>query len=246
MTLTTFDGAPVQKPFAWSFSQLNSYRICANKYYHQTVLKDYPEPPNDNMKWGNTVHDAMAKRIAHSTPLPVGMEQWEHWAEWAMAPNGRSDGTMIWSELRMAITEQMQRCAYFEKTVQVWFRTVADVLKVKQNVARLIDWKTGKVPENAKAERDAHDQLAMGAFTVFIWFPAVEVVQTQFVYLQHNVKDERTYTRKDMSSIMMSSLPDVMKLKAALASGDFPPSPSGLCKKHCGVVSCAYYKRGAY
>lgn len=241
MTLTTIDGKPMLKPFAWSYSQLNSFRTCAKKFYHQTVAKDYPEPINDNLTWGNTVHAAMAKRIVHGTPLPTGMEQWEDWAKWALAPNGKSDGTMIWAELKMAITEQMQRCQYFDKTVPPWFRTVADVLKVKLNVARLIDWKTGKVPDKPDS-----DQLSLGALAVFVWFPEVQVVLTQFVYLQHGVKSEEMFQRKDMPNIMMRSLPDVMAMQKARETGDYPPKPSGLCKRHCSVASCAYYGRGAY
>jgi len=244
MTLTTIDGLPIKKPFSWSFSKLNGFRTCPKKLYHSQIKKDFPEATNENMQWGNRVHDAMAKRIAHDTPLPAGMEQWEKWIPWVMAPNGRSDGTMIWSELKMAITEQIQRCAYFDRAVPVWFRTVADVLKVKLNVARMVDWKTGKPPKDAKAEQEAKDQLAMGAFTVFVWFPEVQVVQTQFVYLQHDMIDAEMYTRADMPKIMMRSLPDVMALQKATDSGDFPPKPSGLCVKHCNVISCVYHGRG--
>lgn len=243
MPLLTFDGTPVKKPFSWSFSKLDQFRTCGTKFYHTQIKKDYPEGENEHMRWGNRVHGSMANRILHGTPLPVGMEQWEKWAAWA---TNNSDGSppdpgapKPWCELKMAITEQLQRCEYFDKRVPVWFRTVADVLKVNGPAARLIDWKTGKVKEDS-------DQLALGALTVMLWYPEVQVVRSEFVYLQHDVIDKEDYVRADMPRILQRVLPDVIALQQALDTGVFSPKPSGLCKRHCPVLSCAYHGRGAY
>jgi hypothetical protein len=235
MTLTDIHGAPVRKPFSWSYSKLGSFRTCGTKYYHEQVKKDYPEKSNDNMMWGNRVHAAMAARVAHSSPLPEGMQQWEPWIEWVLNP----PSPLIRVEYRMAITNKLQPCGYFDKVVNPWFRTVADVLKVNGPAARLIDYKTGKVKEDS-------DQLALGAAVVMIYFPEVQVVKSQFVFLKDGVQMEETYTRNDIPRIWQRTLPDVIALHKAGETGEWLPKPSGLCKKHCGVLSCAYHGRGAY
>jgi hypothetical protein len=238
LTLTTFDNQPVSKPFAWSFSALDSYETCAKKFYHARVKKDFPEPENDDMKWGFRVHDALAKRIMHASPLPNGMKQWEKWVDWAMQNTDRTN-TIIQCERKLAITEQMQPCEYFDKRVNPWFRTVADVLKVRANVARLIDWKTGKVKEDS-------DQLNLTAAALMAHYPEVEHVLCQFVWLAADLKEEALFSRADLPRLWTRMMPKVDKLRTSYATGEWLPRPSGLCKKHCSVISCAYHKRGAY
>lgn len=237
MTLTSFAGEPAPRPFAWSFSALDAFETCPKKYYHARIKKDFKEPENDNMKWGFRVHDAMANRIMHSSPLPDGMQQWDKWAEWAKAP--AQPNTLLKCEQKLAITAQMQPCEYFDKRLPVWFRTVADVLKVRGNVARLIDWKTGKVKENS-------EQLALTAAALLVHYPQVEHVLCQFVWLAEDLKSEELVSRKDLPFVWQRALPKITALKFATDTGDFPARPSGLCKKHCTVISCPYYKRGAY
>lgn len=242
MPLTNFDGSPVVRPFSWSFSKLDAYRTCAKKYYHAQVKKDHPEVDNEHMRWGNRVHDAMAKRIVHSTPLPDGMQQWEKWAQWALTTSDGSPpapGTDIKCEQKLAITDKFQPCDYFDRRVNVWFRTVADVLKLGHGAARVIDWKTGKVKENS-------DQIALTAVVIMAMYPEVDRVLGQYVWLQHDVKHEELFRRADIPIILSRCLPDVMKMEQAMTTGEWPAKPSGLCKKYCSVISCPYYKRGAY
>ena len=235
MTLTTFDGKPVDKPFAWSYSKLESYRTCPKQLYHKAIKKDFPEKQNDNMLWGNRVHDAMAKRIAHSTPLPEGMTQWEKWIDWALQNTDRD--TILEVERKLAITNQLKSCDYFDRRVDPWFRAVGDVIKINGSAGRVIDWKTGKIKENS-------EQLALTAVVLFSHYEELEVVASNFVWLQDDLKSEEVFTRADIPNILQRVLPDVIALHRAEKTGDWPAKPSGLCKKHCGVLSCAYHGRG--
>lgn len=228
--------APV-KPFAWSFSVLDSYRTCPLKYYHNKVKKDFPEPQNEHMLWGLQVHEALAKRIERMVPLPDTMKQWEKWAQWAIEP--RDNVTTVLCEKKLAVTERLQPCEYFDKKVHVWFRTVADVLKIKAPYARLIDWKTGKMKEGT-------EQLDLTALAVFQHYPDVDHVLCQYVWLQDDLKTEHLVSRHQFANLWARTLPEVVDLHKAHVSSNFPPRPSGLCKRHCNVISCAYHKRGAY
>jgi hypothetical protein len=35
-------------------------------------------------------------------------------------------------------------------------------------------------------------------------------------------------------------------MQKAVRTNNFPPRPSGLCKRHCAVTGCQYYGKGAY
>src|SRR5262245_2263675 len=127
--------------FAWSFSQLQRFRNCPRQYYHLSVVKDFNEIESDVNKWGQRVHDAMAKRIAKGTPLPEGMTQWEKWAQYAL---DQAADSPLWVEKRLAVTRQMKPCDFFDRTVEPWLRVVLDFMTVEQDYAHIIDWKTGK------------------------------------------------------------------------------------------------------
>jgi len=232
MSLTTIDGKPVHRPFAWSFSALDSFRTCAKKYYHEKVKKDFVEPIGEHLIWGNRVHAAMAKRIETGVPLPEGMKQWEKWVDWAMTHYPRK----MYVEQKLAVTNELKPCKYFDRDVDPWFRTVADVISLNGKTARLIDWKTGKVKES--------DQLSLGAAVVFIHYPEVEQVTSSFVFLKDDVKLEEAFTRTSIPAICTRSLPGVIALHNAIRTDVWPANPSGLCVAHCSITSCPYYGKG--
>jgi len=245
MALSTFDGRRVSKPFSWSFSSLNNYRTCPKRYGHYNVIKDVKEQENDNMRWGNYVHDRMAKRLAHAQPLPKEMAAYEKWADWALV---NTDRTVVdfSVERKLAMTANFEPCEYFDKVKPVWFRTVIDVLKVRPSagVARIIDWKTGKVPDDALKEAEAMQQLALSASVVFAMYPQVHTILAQLAYLAEDVKNEETITRDDLKVLWRQVNPILDDMRSAFETMEYPPKRSGLCRRHCGVTSCAFHGKG--
>jgi hypothetical protein len=234
--VTDVDGNVVVRPQAWSFSALEGFENCALKHYETKVAKNFKDDFGPDAKWGNRVHDALADRVAKGTPLPDGMQQWEKWAQWALR-HKELPGMVIYAERKMALTAKFRPCEYFDKSVPVWFRTVADVLKINGQVARIIDWKTGKPKEDT-------DQIKLSAAAVFATFPVVEAVAMNFVWLKEDYKTDDLIRRVDLPAFWQTMLPRVDEFQLAHATGVFPPSPSGLCKRHCPVSSCAYHGKG--
>lgn len=243
--------------FSWSFSSLNNYRTCPKRYYHYNVRKDVKEPENENMRWGFQVHDAMAKRIIRSTPLPSTMP-YEKWIDWALTNTDRTV-TTIKAESKAAITENWEPCEFFDRIKPVWFRTVLDVVKVRPmpeggKAARIIDWKTGRKPgeDDDKEQAKAMQQLETSATAMFIHDPDITVVRVQLAYLQDGdpptEKDwtQRDIQRTDLPKIWGRILPELNEMKRSIATTDFPTNPTGLCKRHCAVTSCPYHGKGRY
>jgi hypothetical protein len=239
MSITsTFDGRPVEKPFAWSFSALDSFETCAKKYYHGKIKKDFPDKGGPDAGWGLKVHAAMADRIMKAKPLPEGMQQWEKWIDWTLENSDRTQ-VITRAEHKMAITEAFQPCEYFDKNQQPWFRTVADVIKIRLPYIRIIDWKTGNFKEGS-------DQLLLTAATAFAHYPEATHALCQFVWLKNDLKTEEMFARSEMPYLWARYAPRVTQMKQAAMTSNYPPNPSGLCKKHCPVTTCPYFGKGSY
>jgi len=232
--------------FAWSWSALESFETCPKKHFHTRVRKDVKEPEGEALTWGKRVHDALSLRIDKGRKLPSDMPYEEH-VEKVMENSDRTQVVMK-TEQRLALTVDLSPCDFFDKKVDPWVRSVADVLKVRQDpgIARVIDWKTGKgkfYPDPVSGEPVATEpgQLRLAAAVVFAHYPTVEVVRTQYFWLQEGVETEETFTRRDLPKIWSQFLPRVDAMEKAFRTNDFPTKRSGLCVRHCPVSSCPYH-----
>lgn len=237
MTTTDRHGNAVKKPFFWSWSRLQAFETCAKQFYHQDIAKDVPRRASEQQTWGNAVHAALANRIMHAKPLPAGMEMYETWVDRIMADWDRTKVT-IECEQKLAITKDFQPCEYFDKDKTVWLRIVTDVLKRIDNIALLVDWKTGK-------RKDDLEQLAVSAAVVFAHYPEIEVIRSDFVWLREDVNSRAIIWRRDLPLLWQKMLPRVQRMEKSIDLTDFPPNPSGLCKAHCSVTSCPYHGKGS-
>jgi hypothetical protein len=220
------------KPFTWSYSRLKNYEACGLKHFELDIrakndpLKIKPEE-SDQLTWGNAVHDAFAKRLGEKrVPLPQSMEMYEPWAERVVTGEGN-----IYVENKMALTKAFGTCGFFD--AGVWFRAIGDVIKVNGRVARIIDWKTGKIVEDSC-------QLALSAACVFAKFPEVERIKSTFAWLKENATTDEVLKRSDMPGMWKGLWPRIQALEHAHNTMSYPAKPSGLCRSWCPVKSCVH------
>ena len=62
-----------------------------------------------------------------------------------------------------------------------------------------------------------------------------------FLWLKDKAVDKEHFKRSDIGAIWSRFLPRVERLEKAVKDGDFPPKPSGLCKKWCPVTTCEFH-----
>lgn len=226
MTITTTHfGA--KKSFAWSYSKLKNFDTCPKRYYEIDVAKTYKEADGEQLKWGNEVHEALANRLGKGVPLPPTMSNFED----MVSTIEQMPHEQLLVECKFAITKEFNPCEYFAK--DVWFRSIADVLKINKMVALAVDYKTGKILEDSQ-------QLALVAATVFAHFPNVQAVRCEFWWLKDDAKSEDTFYRKDMPDMWRGLWPRIQALEHAHETMTFPPKPSHLCRKWCPVTSCPH------
>ena len=215
------DSSTGKKMPAWSFSSYQAYLQCPKRFYLTRVAKVIREPETEVLRWGNTVHAALEARVKDGTPLPEGMTQWEKYARWS----ARAGGT-VHTELAVGVDENLKPVDFWAK--DVWCRGKLDLTIKGDEVAVVLDWKTGKI-------RADSEQLKLFAGFAFAWFPEIQHVHTGYVWLNHDKVTGEHYSRDQMGEIWSSFTPAIQRIQASFASGDWPARPSGLCRQWCPI-----------
>lgn len=180
---------------------------------------------------GNALHKAFELRLKNATPLPMGLTQYEG----LLARILNADGT-TYAEQKLAVTSSFAPTTFFAKNA--WLRTISDCTKVNGDSATSFDWKTGKPATDMT-------QCQLLAATTFIHQPQVNRVKTALVFVNHDKIEPEYFRREQLTEIWSEILPRVKLVEKARATQEYPPKPSGLCKKYCAVVSCPYHGKGA-
>jgi len=224
------------KKFAWSWSRLKNYRVCPKKHYHVDLAKEFPEPDNEVLIWGNQVHKAMSEYIDKGVKLPPMMEHYDPWPN--MLVSAREAGWTVKTELKLAMSESHKPTSFFDNAT--WFRGVCDALAIAptKNAALSIDWKTGQIKPDA-------EQLALNAALIFSHYPEVNLVDTVYVWLGNDDQTRVRYGRMDMLPMWSGLMPEIRQLEEAHRTTTYPPKPSGICIRHCPVTSCPHFGKGS-
>jgi hypothetical protein len=222
--------------FAWSFSKLDNYETCPKKYEAYSVSKSVKEDSTENLDWGNEVHDAMRDALKKVKPLPEHMAPYQPWIDRVLSGPGD-----LLVEQKYAMDKSFSPVPYFSPSV--WFRGIADAIRINDEVALAIDWKTGR-------RKEGSIQLGLMALCLFQHFSKLQAVRAEFVWLQEDPTNIEAATTKEifhrsyMQQFVAELLPRVQKLQWAHDTNTWEPKPSGICVKHCKVVSCPFHGRG--
>ena len=216
------------KPFTWSYSRLKNFEVCPRRHQQIDLLKNFKDD-SEQLQWGEIVHKAAAKRLGpDKVPLPKELfTLLEPWCAKVEEHEGR-----IYVEQKYALTEDLKPTGYFDRNV--YFRTVADVVQVRDIVALAVDWKTGQIKEDSM-------QLALVAQAVFSHYPNVRAVRSDFIWLKEDTTTTETFRRRDMPKLWNHLGDRIAALKNAYDTGDYPPIHNKLCRKWCPVTTCEFH-----
>ena len=124
-----------RRPLVGTFTMLSTYKNCEHQAYRRYIKKDQKYVETPEMKWGNEVHAAFEYRVGSGKPLPLNMQQWEHFAQ-------PFDGHKVQVEQKLGIAANGHSVGFWDGSV--WFRGKADAAIIQDETAYLADWKTGK------------------------------------------------------------------------------------------------------
>ena len=218
----------------WSFSRLKAFQQCPKQFYHEKVIKQYPFKMTEAVRYGDQFHKAAENYIKEGTPLPERFG----YAQKSLDILNAKEGDKL-CEYRMGLTENLSPCGFSARGV--WWRGIADlvIVNVDEELAWVVDYKTGKSSRYADK-----GQLELMALALFKHFPFVKKVRAGllFVVCEDFIKD--TYTNDQEDILWAKWVDNIESMETAFRTEVWNPKPSGLCKRHCPVIECPH--NGSY
>jgi hypothetical protein len=215
---------------SWAYSSIKLFQQCPKKYYHLKVAKDYTEVMGPEAGYGNDFHKAAELYIRDGEPLPERFQFAQKMLDILNAFPGKK-----YCENKLALTADLAATSYFNKGA--WFRTIIDLLIISPDgtEAKIIDYKTGKDDKYADV-----GQLELMAMAIFKHYPRVKTVKAGLLYVICNSFIKETYEVTRQNTLWENWLREYNRIVQAMISGTWNANPSGLCKKHCIVLSCLH------
>lgn len=211
----------------WSYTFLSTYDRCPKQAAVRFIERKYPFEPTAELDWGNYVHDAMEHRIADGTPLPPVMEQWEKIAVLFDELKAEDDVEMH-AEMKLGVRKDWSSCGFFDD--DVWGRGKLDVTVIRDDVAVLTDWKTGKVWEDPL-------ELWIQAALLKAKYPQLKTILGSYVWLKEDLIGVE-YNLSDVSDTVAWINTTMAK---AEASNFWVPRRNALCG-WCALVDCPNWR----
>lgn len=220
--------------FTWSYSSLTLFQQCPKKYFHLRVAKDVVEPESEHLLYGKEVHLAAEKHIRDGEPVPKKYSFLTPVLDVLKAIPG-----MKHCELKMGLTEDLEPCGFFDK--KVWFRGVADLVITQDDLAHIVDYKTGKSSQYADTK-----QLELMALTVFKHYPHIEKIKAGLAFVVCEEFVPAKYFKINAPELWVKWIRDTDQLGQAHEKELWNPKPNFTCRKHCPVKDCEHNGRGHY
>ena len=197
---------------AYSYSAVKLYEQCPSRYKFSRIDR-LQEPSGDAATRGSLIHSEIEAIIKGELPLVSDVVQYlvPQLNKWKLS-NAQS-------EMQFAIDDKWNLVDYKDKNA--WFRGVIDLYFEENDVATVLDFKTGK-------ERDYSDQVIVYAAVVLATKPHINRVNLAIEFLdsQKNVQYARI-TRDELGKYK-DELTD--RINTINKDNIFAANPSGLCK----------------
>lgn len=209
----------VQK-ISWSHSRIDDFKKCARMFHEKNILKTVPFEQTEPMLEGDRVHKMLDKRIRGDVALPIDYQHLEPLVVSILNAPGQT-----FAEQKMTINDQLKPTGWFSS--DAYCRVIVDVMKIKDTVGFMGDWKTGK------PNFDEH-QLKLFSAVGFEFFPSLEHITTAYIWLKTRTLDPKIYHRADLPKIWEELLVEPTRLQD-YANRDYWPERPGKHCKWCGV-----------
>lgn len=209
---------PAQSP-----SSLQTYLTCPRQYYAKYISKEVKFQQNAAAAFGEKVHKEIEDFLLARAELPQHISPMKPLLE-------ALRGALVGAETKLAINKAGQPVEFFAS--DAYQRCIIDAIATNPQGTHIVcvDWKTGK-------KRDAQMQHDFLKKCALAHFPNAERVSTHFVYFYRGQSDKQEHRRGQPFTLLDSRMAD---LQTAYTTDSFPPTPNGLCKRYCDVLSCPH------
>jgi len=217
----------------WSYSSLKTFEQCAKKYYHLKVLKDVKDEGSEATIYGNEAHKAAEDYVSAGTPLPARFSYMQKTLDALLAIPGEK-----YCELKLGVELSdtgYLPCDFFGE--EVWWRGIADLLIINEDIGYLVDYKTSKNAKYADTK-----QLDILAAAVFTRFPQLRKLKSALAFVVSNEFVKKEHTSDLRKSYFATFTPELDRLSVAEDTGVWNANSGPLCK-FCPVTTCEHNRR---
>lgn len=215
---------------AYSYSGLKTYQNCPRQYYETKVLKKWPFPETDAIRYGKEVHKALEDYVGGVMPDLGPHQRYKNLADSIKKIPGEH-----LLEYEMGLDSELNACAFDSE--DAFIRGIADFIVIDRdkNRAFIGDYKTGsaKYPDVA--------QLELMALMVFRHFPEVKHVKAALLFIVHDTIVPAEYHKKEAKTKWVQWLNKIQAIEQSHDTGVWNENPSGLCP-YCVVNDCPHWR----
>ena len=215
--------------FTWSYTALNDFETCpmkfaAARYYKTTKFED-----TEATIWGKRKHKA--NELALKEVMKGLEEDLVDWKYVNLLREAAKGGELL-VESQIAINRKLQVVDWFAQ--DAWGRGVIDVAIIKNGVAKIFDWKTGR-------EKIDDTQLKVFCILLALKYKEVQEFESRFIWLKTGgISDPMRLKRADLLNELKELLARIERMEQAWNNEIFQARTSGLCKNYCSVIECAH------
>lgn len=214
--------------FTWSYSSLKEYLNCPKQYQEVRVLKRYTKSDTAQTMYGKEVHKALEEYVRDNTPLAKNYEIFKDVVDALISIKGEK-----LCEHEMALDRDRKPCEFDDENR--WVRGIADLLIIDNDVAYVIDYKTG-------SDKYADPkQLRLMALMVFAHFPNVQTVKGGLLFILKNSFIEEEYSRETIEESWEHFITPLARLHHSYDMDSWSANPTPLCR-YCPVVDCDFHR----
>jgi len=229
---------PVDK---WSFSRLHAFEECPYRVYLSSVKKEkgpaYDDDPDHPLTRGNREHKNCEDFVGGKTDKTTkAMNKFK--PELEMLKEDFDDGKLE-LEGDWAFDVDWQPTGWWDDNA--WARIKLDVWKlVDPTTGKVIDYKTGKKFGNEVKHTQQAQLYMVGAF---LKYPEVDLIETEFLYLDHGLRMNKSYKRDKLPLYLKKFTDRALKMTTCT---DFKPKPTKMNCRWCdygpenGTGACPY------
>lgn len=218
--------------YTWSYSGINLFKQCPQKYYRLKVVKDIVEPPQDHLLYGTAVHAAAEEYVRDGTPIPAKYGFIQEQLDKLIAIEGTK-----YCEYEMGLTREFEPCGF--KDEKAWWRGIADLIIINGDRAYLVDYKTSKTAKYADT-----GQLQLLSLALFKHFPEVKKVKAGLLFMVVKEFVKAEYSVEDTKG-WVPWLQATHRLETAMITNVWNPNPNFTCRNYCPVLDCLHNGKNA-
>lgn len=214
---------------AWSHTRLSDFEQCPKMFHHKNILKDVPKPSGEHLIRGRDVHKHLENAVKGTDALPPHLHHCQQLIDGLVANSDE-----VHAEVQYTLTEGLAETTWFSKTA--WVRMAWDVIALKDRVAHVWDWKTGKVKDN-------HSQLALFAAGVMRKYTWIDEVKTTYIWVDHKKSTSKSFpnTPAVFNGLWQDFSERSECIQLANEAGNWPAIKNKYCHWcPCGPHQCEY------